>query len=229
CFVVKTFQDCATNVFVRIDNQSDWTNHARDATGGTENRQPVLHWESTCGRWIFVDDVLRAEAGYDIAHINMPPVSTHRQAFEPFRAVHSSVGPFIRNFRMQERVSEYPFRDLWLGQFRKRIGNSWVVLRSRGRQLCQLRCVKRLGITATPSKRADILPILRLPADRYFRLLRVIRGVRCRDGWGDCRTQHRRGVLAVPLLALGKVHLKAVETGPVPCGTGKWYPHFLVD
>src|SRR6266487_2983394 len=43
------------------------------------------------------------------------------------------------------------------------------------------------------------------------------------------RRQYRRGVVAVPLLALGKVHFKAVETREVPCGAGKWYPHFLVD
>src|SRR5215468_8887703 len=41
--------------------------------------------------------------------------------------------------------------------------------------------------------------------------------------------QHCRSVIAVPFLALGKVHLQAVEPGEVPRGAGKGHSHFLVN
>src|SRR5215471_4365806 len=106
-FVVETFKDCATEVFVRIKNQGDRTNHARNPTGSTENEWPVLHWVST-RRWrILLDEGLRAEGGYDVAHINMPPVSAKCHPLDPLRAVNDSVSPFIGNFRMQIWISRY--------------------------------------------------------------------------------------------------------------------------
>src|SRR5919198_500566 len=86
-----------------------------------------------------------------------------------------------------------------------------------------------LSITATQSHRADVLGIKRLPPHRHLRLLRVIPGVHRWPTWEDSRRQHPRGVLAVPFLALGKVHLKAVEAREVPRGAGEWHTHFLVD
>ena len=38
-----------------------------------------------------------------------------------------------------------------------------------------------------------------------------------------------RSIIAVPFLALGEVHLKAVEPPEVPRWTGERHPHFLVD
>src|SRR5205823_10793591 len=84
-----------------------------------------------------------------------------------------------------------------------------------------------LGIAATQCHCADILGINRLPAHRHLRLLRIIRAVKRGHLREKARRQHRRGVIAVPFLSLGKVHFKAVEAREVPRGTGEWYAHFL--
>ena len=89
--------------------------------------------------------------------------------------------------------------------------------------------MERFGITATQRHRADVLGIQRLPTDRHFWLLRVVRRVHGRLKREESRRQHRRCVVAVPFLALGKVNLEAVEPGEVPRGAGKRYPYFLVD
>src|SRR5215472_9578027 len=85
------------------------------------------------------------------------------------------------------------------------------------------------GIAATQSQRTDVLRIQRLPPKRYLRLLRIIRGVHRRDRREDSGRQDWRSVLTIPFLALGKVYLKAVESGEVPGRAGKWHSHFLVD
>ena len=76
--------------------------------------------------------------------------------------------------------------------------------------------MKRFGVAATQGKRADILWIKRLPANRDLRLLRVILCCAPPAETGSLETV--RGVLAEPLLALGKVNLEAVEAGEVPVG-----------
>src|SRR6266511_4624466 len=85
--------------------------------------------------------------------------------------------------------------------------------------------MKCFGVASTQSHCTDIFRIKRLPADGYLRFLRVILAVRRRNK----RTQNGRSVLTVPFLALGEVHLKAVEAREVPCGAGKRHPHFLVN
>ena len=85
--------------------------------------------------------------------------------------------------------------------------------------------MKRFSITATQSKRADVLRIKRLPADRHLRLLRVISGVRR----GYKGHQNCIRVLAIPFLALSEIHLETVEAPEVPCGTGKGHPYFFVN
>src|SRR5205823_3436325 len=70
-----------------------------------------------------------------------------------------------------------------------------------------------------------VLGIDRLPAYGNLGFLGVIPGV-CR---GLVRVQDRRSIVAVPFLSFGKVHLKAVEPGEIPCRTGERHTHFLVD
>src|SRR2546428_6434624 len=89
--------------------------------------------------------------------------------------------------------------------------------------------MERLGIAATQGYRPDPFRIKWLPADGNLRLLRVILAVRRRQACEESRRQNCRGVVAVPFLALGKVHLKTVETGEVPRGTGDRHTHFFVD
>src|SRR5207248_2977244 len=144
-------------------------------------------------------------------------------------AVNSSVGPLVGYLRMQEGISNDSFLNLWLGLRGKRICHDREVLRGSRRQLRERRRMERLGITAAQGHRADVLRIQRLPPDRYFRLLRIIRGVLRRDRREQSRRQHCRGVVAIPFLALGKIHFEAVERGEVPCRAGKGHPHFLVN
>src|SRR5262245_3530998 len=89
--------------------------------------------------------------------------------------------------------------------------------------------MKRFGVAAAQCKCADVFPINRLPADRYLRFLRVILAMRGRLKWECPSRQHGRGVLAVPLFALGKINLKAVKTGKVPRRAGEGDTHFLVN
>src|SRR4029077_8758167 len=104
----------------------------------------------------------------------MPPVGAQCQALNPFRAVNSSVGPFIRYFWMQIRVTNDSLLDLWLSLIGKRIGHDREALRRSRRYLRECRCMERLGIAATQRQRADVLRIQRLPPDRYLRFLRII-------------------------------------------------------
>src|SRR5262245_57450609 len=89
--------------------------------------------------------------------------------------------------------------------------------------------MKRFGIAAAQCKGADVFRINRLPANRDLRFLRVVLAMRGRLKWECSARQHGRGVLAVPLFALGKVNLKAIKTGEVPRRTCKWDAYFLVD
>src|SRR5439155_18975279 len=84
-------------------------------------------------------------------------------------------------------------------------------------------------IAATQRHCADILGIQRLPPNRDLRLLRVIPAVLRREACEESGRQHCRSVVAEPFLALGEVHLEAVETREVPCRSGEWHPHLLVD
>src|SRR4029453_15516587 len=44
-----------------------------------------------------------------ITQVDMPPIGAQGQAIEPFRAVNNAVGPFIRGFRFQVRISGNAF------------------------------------------------------------------------------------------------------------------------
>src|SRR6267154_6016168 len=109
------------------------------------------------------------------------------------------------------------------------IGYDWKVLRTRRREFSQCRGMERLGIAATQGECADILGIERLPAHRYLRLLRIILATYAGNKRLEPERQHRRGILTVPFLSLGKVHFEAIEGREVPRGTGEWHPYFLVD
>src|SRR5262249_47203765 len=154
-FVVETFEYCPGKVSVGIDDQ---INRPTPITGNlvraTKNQRPVLL--NTRGRGINQDDRLRAERCYNVAHINMPPISTQCQALYPFRAVNHSVGPFVRRFWMVSRISQNTFLDLRLSLSGKRICNDWEVLRGSRRDLRKLRRMERLGITTAQGQRADI-------------------------------------------------------------------------
>src|SRR5215471_2896572 len=88
--------------------------------------------------------------------------------------------------------------------------------------------MKRFGIAAAQSQRANILGIERLPTHRYLRLLRIILGTLCGNKRLDPDRQNSRGILTVPFLPLGKVHLQTVKRREVPCWARERYPYFLV-
>src|SRR5215471_16306709 len=89
--------------------------------------------------------------------------------------------------------------------------------------------MKRFGIAAAQSQRANILGIERLPTHRYLRLLRIILGTLCGNKRLDPDRQNSRGILTVPFLPLGKVHLQTVERREVPRRACERYPYFLVN
>src|SRR5262245_8445019 len=89
--------------------------------------------------------------------------------------------------------------------------------------------MERLGVAAAQCESPNILGIERLPAHRYFRLLRIIRAMRCGNKRLDPDRQHSRGIVAVPFFPLGKVYLQAIKPGKVPRWTGERNPYFLVN
>src|SRR5438477_3526018 len=117
----------------------------------------------------------------------MPPIRAQCQALDPFRAPNRSIGPFIRHFRMQIRVSYNSFFNLRLSLRGKRIRYDWEVLRACRAKLTQFRRMVPLGIAATQRQRADPLRINRLPPDRYLRPLRIIPAVRGGHLWEKAR------------------------------------------
>src|SRR6476646_9526854 len=88
--------------------------------------------------------------------------------------------------------------------------------------------MKRFGITTAEGQRSHPLGIKRLPAHRKFWLLRVVLRVLRWDKWQVRYGENRRGILAVPFLALGNVELEAVRAGEVPHRAGDRKSHFLV-
>ena len=123
-FVVEAFENCSRKVLVKIEDQIDWTEYTPRRRRTTEHQSRI----------ILLDKELRAGSGYDIAHINMPPVSAQCQALKPFRAPNRSVGPFIGNFWMQVGVSRNAFLNLRISPESrgigdgKRIPHDWEVL-----------------------------------------------------------------------------------------------------
>src|SRR4029077_8250118 len=95
CFVVETFKDRASEVFVGINDQKDWSRFTRNHRRTTDNQIRVIK----------VNSELRAEEGRDRSHINMPPISGERQALDPFRAVNGPVRPFVGHLRLYIRIS----------------------------------------------------------------------------------------------------------------------------
>src|SRR5437660_3526854 len=89
-FVVETFEDRACEVFVRINDEDDWSRFTRN------------HWRTTDNQAgdVIINSELRAEEGGDRSHINMPPIRGERQALEPFRAVNGPVRAFIGHLRL---------------------------------------------------------------------------------------------------------------------------------
>src|SRR5438477_12828893 len=89
-FVVETFKNRACEVFVRINDQNDWSRFTRNHRRTTDDQIGVIK----------VNSELRAEEGRDRSHINMPPIRAYRQALDPFRAVNEPVRPFIGHLRL---------------------------------------------------------------------------------------------------------------------------------
>ena len=111
-----------------------------------------------------LDNELRAEGRYNIAHVNMPPIRAQRQALDPFRAVNRPVGPFIGHFWVQLGVSANVFFDLDIGLRGKWIDDPREVLRARGRNLRQIRRMKRFGVATAQGQCSDPFGIKGLPA-----------------------------------------------------------------
>src|SRR5256885_15575596 len=110
CFVVETFKDRAGKIFVRINDQNDWSRLTRNLRRTTDNQIGVIK----------VNSELRPEEGGDRSHINMPPIRGERQALDPFRAVNEPVRPFVGHLRLEVGISyiEYPHAR---GLFQNRI------------------------------------------------------------------------------------------------------------
>src|SRR5262245_46807811 len=89
--------------------------------------------------------------------------------------------------------------------------------------------MERLGIAATQGECSYILRIERLPANRYLRLLGVIRAMPCGNSRLDPNRQHSRGIVAIPFLPLCKVYFEAVKPTEVPPGPGQRNSYVLVD
>src|SRR5436189_1814533 len=109
----------------------------------------------------------------------MPPISAYCQTLDPFRAIYDPVGPFISRFRMQEWIAAKALLNLRLSLCRVWIHYQREALRPRRIELEHRRRVERFSITTTQGHSTDILRINRLPAYRYFRLLRIICTMRC--------------------------------------------------
>src|SRR5882724_4513247 len=58
-----------------------------------------------------IEDELRANERGNRSKVNMPKVRAQREAFEPFRSVNRSVGPFVSNLRFEERISNHDDRN----------------------------------------------------------------------------------------------------------------------
>src|SRR5882724_11009397 len=58
-----------------------------------------------------IEDELRANERGNRSKVNMPKVRAQREAFEPFRRVNRSVGPFVSNLRFEERISNHDDRN----------------------------------------------------------------------------------------------------------------------
>src|SRR5437762_14126703 len=100
-------------------------------------------------------------------------------------------------------VSQNAFLYLRLGLSRKRIRDNGEVLGARRRNLREGGRVEPFAVAATQGKGADIFWIKRLPTDGEFRPLCVILSAYRRLKYKDSSRRNSRGVLAVPLLALG--------------------------
>src|SRR5205814_7560973 len=98
-----------------------------------------------------------------------------------------------------------------LGRSRKRIRDQGEALSARRCNLREGRRVEPFAVAGTQGERASPLGIKRLPTDGEFRPLRVILSACRRLKWEDSSRQNGRSVLAVPLLALGKIEFETVS------------------
>ena len=84
------------------------------------------------------------------------------------------------------------------------------------------------AVAGTQGDGADQCGIKRLPTDGEFRPLRVVLSACRRLKWEGSTRQNGRGVLAVPLLALGKIEFETVSAGEIPSRTGDGNTDLLV-
>src|SRR5205823_7844793 len=89
-FVVETFKDRTCKISVRVNDQDDSSWYARNLRRTTENQTGD----------IVVDDELKTEERRDRSHVDMPPIGAKREALEPFRAINSTIRPFIGDLRL---------------------------------------------------------------------------------------------------------------------------------
>ena len=77
-------------IFVRIDDQDDWSRLTRN------------HWRTTENQTgdIIVSDECQSEERCYGSHIDMPPIRAKGQTLDPFRAINGSVRPFVGHFRL---------------------------------------------------------------------------------------------------------------------------------
>src|SRR5262249_35930158 len=98
-----------------------------NCTRSSENKRPVLL--NPGGRRITLNDKLRAEGRHNVAQVDMPPVGTQGQAFDPLGTVNNSVRPFVGNFRVKKGISNSAFLNLRLRLLRKWVDYHWENLR----------------------------------------------------------------------------------------------------
>ena len=65
-----------------------------------------------------IDDELPTGHSGKRSEVNMPEIGAQREAFDPFRSVNRSVGPFIGDLRIEERVpgQQEPSASSWRRQ-----------------------------------------------------------------------------------------------------------------
>src|SRR5712671_1486539 len=137
-----------------------------------------------------IDDELPTGHRGKRSKVNMPEIGAEREAFDPFRSVNRSVGPFIGNLRIEKRVStqEEPNGSSWRRQSLRIVKKTgWEEEFGAGRRkVGQCRRIKRFGVRAAQGEGANPLGLKRLPANGKFRLLRVKPGVFRRQN-SSCR------------------------------------------
>src|SRR5437588_5084231 len=145
----------------------------------------------------------------------MPKVGAQGKILAPVRTVNRSIRPFISDLWIQERIPGHDYPDggalgsqpFGIVQFAQR-----KTLHPCRCNVGQSRGMKRFAVSAAQGEGTNPLGVKRLPANGKFRLLRVVLRVLLRQNGS------RRGILAIPFLALGNAELETVRSWKIPTG-----------